>query len=122
MTGRSQGARGGYVTGKAFHIGNQMIGWQHQKLRRIAVTRLHIERGQHDGRRGIAPGRLQQQARDEASITAARVFVGRQEAIVGAGDGDDFIAVGHGQCTLQGQAQQGIAIGQAHERLGKRAA
>jgi hypothetical protein len=99
---------------------DQVVGRQHQHDGVGRNVGRDPVRRSGDGRRRVAPYRLQQVAGRGGAAGAQRAadFVLGDEIVVTVGDQQDLLARGHLGGALHGLAQQGLAVGQLHEGLG----
>ena len=105
-------------SGKGRHIGDQVVGRQHQQLRILTVASGHVQSGGGNGRGGVASCRFKDEVQRYAAIVERAIVIKGAEKYLATGHRQQAVYVCQADCTLEGFLQQALAVGQAHEGLG----
>ena len=107
-----------YRLAEGLLVADQVIRRHHHQYRRVAMFGLQRQGGDGNRRSGVAPGRFEDEMSPVPPQAGRLELVLALEVMLAVGHRDDFAMPGQEPGgTSVGLAQQGLAIGQAHERL-----
>ncbi len=107
-----------HCSGEFRHVGNQVIGRQHQQLRLIAIQLADMQCRSGNRSCRITAERLKDEIQACVALVQLAVVVHRAEIHFPVGHRQQTLDAGQADCTQKGLLQQALAIWQAHERLG----